>query len=133
MADGDCNALALTHDKLAERQTRAMAWAATTYGEQRVRQRRYQAFRFLEEAMELCQTQGLTLEDFVRCAEYVAARKIGDTKTEMGDVHICMDIMAENLGLSLDHCHTTALNRIQSLDPEKCRAKDDAKIAAGLI
>lgn len=129
----DCNAVSVTHEKLEERQQRAYAWATATYGPQRVSQRRYQAFRFLEEAMELCQTQGLSLEDFIRCAEYVAARQIGDTKVEMGDVHICLDIMAENLGLSLDACHTTALNRIQSLDPEKCRAKDDAKIAAGLI
>ncbi|USN15383.1 hypothetical protein KIKIMORA_02370 [Brevundimonas phage vB_BpoS-Kikimora] len=128
-----CNALELTHERLTERQERAYAWAESVYGPARVRQRRYQAFRFLEEAMELCQTQGLSLEDFVRCARYVSERKVGDTKVEMGDVRICLDIMAENLGLSLDHCHTTALNRVHSLDPEKCKTKDDAKIAAGLI
>lgn len=129
----DCNALSITHEKLTERQEKAYAWAAGVYGEQRVRARRYQAFRFLEEAMELCQTQGLSLEDFMRCAEYVSARKIGDTKTEIGDVRVCLDIMADNLGVSVDHCHTDALRRIHALDPEACRAKDDAKIAAGLI
>lgn len=129
----DCNAVEMTHDRLAARQRKAFAWAEATYGADRVKQRRYQAFRLLEEVMELCQTQGLSLEDFVRCADYVAARKVGDTREEMGDVQVCLDIMAENLGLSLDNCHTTALNRIQGLDPVKCKLKDDGKIAAGLI
>lgn len=130
---GECNTLAITHDKLAERQVRAYAWAEATYGEQLIRQRRYQAFRLLEEVMELCQTQGLSLEDFIRTGEFVSSRPVGDTKDEIGDARICLDILSENLGLSVDHCHTNALSRIQSLDPEKCRAKDAAKIAYGLI
>lgn len=129
----DCHPAEMTHDRLAARQVKAYDWAVVTYGADRVTQRRYQAFRLLEEVMELCQTQGLALEDFKRTAEYVAARKIGDTREEMGDVQICLDIMAENLGLSLDACHTTALNRIQGLDPVKCKLKDDGKIAVGLI
>lgn len=129
----DCNALALTHDKLSDRQVTAYAWAEATYGQDRVRQRRYQGFRLLEEVMELCQTQGLSLEDFIRCAEYVSSRPVGDTREELGDVHVCLDILAENLGLSLDHCHTNALLRIQSLDPDKCKAKDTLKIEYGLI
>lgn len=129
----DCNPVELTHSRLAQRQQKAHAWAVETYGADRIRQRRYQGFRLLEEVMELCQTQGMTLEDFVRCAEYVSARKVGDTKEELGDVMICLDIFSENLGLSLDACHTTALNRIQGLDPVKCKLKDDGKIAVGLI
>lgn len=129
----DCHAVEVTHERLAARQAKAYAWAMRTYGADRVVQRRYQAFRLLEEVMELCQTQGLSLEDFVRCGEYVAARKVGDTREEMGDVQVCLDIMAENLGLSLDNCHTTALMRIQGLDPDKCKLKDDGKIAVGLI
>lgn len=128
----DCNALEITHQRLQERQARAFTWARETYGP-RVENARYQAFRLLEEAMELAQTQGLGLEDFVRAAEYVSARKIGDTKTEIGDLSLCLDILAENLGLSVDSCHAGCLNRIQFLDPVKCREKDDDKIAFGLI
>lgn len=129
----DCHPAELTRERLSARQVKAYDWAVATYGADRVVQRRYQAFRLLEEVMELCQTQGLSLEDFVRCGEYVAARKVGDTREELGDVQICLDILAENLGLSLDACHTTALNRIQGLDPVKCKLKDDGKIAVGLI
>jgi len=126
------NAVDVTHTHQKGRQERAYAWALATYGE-RTKGARYQAFRFLEEAMELCQTQGLSLEDFIRTAQYVSARKVGDTKVEIGDTALCLDILAENLGLSVDSCHASCLNRIQSLDPEKCRTKDDNKVAFGLI
>lgn len=122
----------ITHEKGAERQGRAYQWAMQTYGE-RTRNRRYQAFRFLEEALELAQNQGLSFEDMVRVAKYVSDRKVGDTKVEIGDVALCLAILAENLGLSVDTCLTSCLLRIKSLDPVACRAKDDAKIAYGMI
>jgi hypothetical protein len=122
----------IARDRQAARQVRALAWATEVYGD-RVKSARYQAFRFIEEAMELAQTQGLTLADLVRTAEYVSARKVGDTKVEIGDVVFTLDILAENLGISVDGCHTTCLNRIKGLDPERCREKDAAKIAEGLI
>jgi hypothetical protein len=127
MSDAD-----ITHAKGEERAKRGYAWALDVYGE-RTKEPRYQAFRFLEEAMELAQTQGLTLDDFIRTAQYVAARKVGDTKIEIGDTRLCLDILAENLGLSVDGCYTSCLARIQFLDPDKCREKDDAKVACGLI
>lgn len=122
----------ITHAKEAERQRRAFDWALATYGE-RTRLRRYQAFRFIEEAMELAQTQGLGLDDLILAAKYVSERKVGDTKTEIGDVRVCLDIMAENLGVSVDSCHTTALSRIHGLDADRCRMKDEAKVAFGMI
>lgn len=122
----------ITHETLEGRQRRGHAWAIEVYGD-RAKGARYQAFRSLEEMMELCQTQGLTFEDFVRTARYVSDRKVGDTKTEIGDTTLCLSILAENLGLSLDSCLASTLVRVQGLDKTKARAKDDAKIAYGLI
>lgn len=122
----------VTHDRRGERAVKARRWAIAVYGE-RARGTRYQAFRFLEEALELCQTQGLTFEDMLATARYVSARKVGETQIELGDAALCLDILAENLGLSVDTAHTSCLLRIESLDPAKCRAKDDAKCQAGLI
>lgn len=122
----------VTHGKAEERQRLAYAWMLDVYGEQ-AKDRRIQAFRFLEEAMELAQTQGLSLEDFVRTAEYVSARPVGDTKTEIGDVRLCLDILAEGVGVSVDSCHTSCLMRIKALDPGKLRAKDAAKSAYGMM
>lgn len=129
MAD---NAVQITHDHLQRRQEQAYTWAMSVYGDRTVGTR-YQAFRFMEEAMELAQTQGLDLEDLILVARYVSARKVGDTKIEIGDVSLCLDILAENLGLSVDSCHADCLNRIKALDPDKCRRKDDDKIKFGLI
>lgn len=122
----------IAHEKSDERQKRGFAWALSVYGD-RVRSRRYQAFRGLEEFLELVQTQGLTLEDVIRTAEYVYERPAGDTKVEFGDVRLSLDIMAENLGVSTDGCLTSTLTRIQALDPAKCLAKDDEKCRRGLI
>ncbi len=130
---GDCNPIELSHTRAVERQQRSFAWAESVYGEEKVNSRRYQALRTLEEMVELVQTQGLTMEDVVRTAEWVFARKAGDTKTEIGDVVLSLNVMAENLGVSVDSCFTDTLNRVKSLDPEKCRVKDEAKVAFGLI
>lgn len=124
--------LSITHDRLQERQERAFRWALETYGD-RTRNARYQAFRLLEEAMELAQTQGLDFDDLVRTARWVSDRATGDTKVEVGDTAICTLIFAENLGLSFDSCLTTTMLRVKGLDPDKCRAKDDAKVKFGLI
>ncbi|UTC29664.1 hypothetical protein BAJUN_00340 [Bajunvirus bajun] len=128
----DCNVVEITHDRLNKRQASAMAWVEKIYGP-RVKGTRYQALRFLEEAMELAQTQGLSLEDFNMVGAYVASRPVGDTKVEIGDVTFCLDVLAENLGLSVDSCHTNALLRFRGRDESKALAKDDAKCAAGLI
>ena len=122
----------VTHERSDERQKRALVWAKSVYGE-RVTDRRYQAFRFLEEACELAQAQGLNFQDMLKVLAYVDERPAGETSVEIGDVLLSVDIMSENLGLSVDGCHTDTLTRIQALDADKCRAKDEAKCAAGLI
>lgn len=121
----------VAHTKSDERQQRAFAWAAGVYGESGMG-RRVLAFRGLEEFVELVQTQGLSLDDVIRTAKYVYERPPGDTKTEIGDVRLMVDIMAEGLGVSSDSCHINCLSRIQSLDPDKCRSKENAKLAYGL-
>lgn len=126
------NAADITHEHSEARAKRAFQWANDVYG-LRARNSRIVAFRMLEEAMELAQTQGLSFEDMVRVAKYVSDRRPGDTKVEIGDLRFMLDTMATNLGLSVDSCHTDTLLRVQSLDPAKCLAKDDDKIAAGLI
>lgn len=124
--------LSITHDRLQQRQERAYQWAMDTYGV-RTRLARYQAFRFLEEAMELAQTQGLNFDDVVRVARWVHERPMGDTKEEIGDTALCLLILSENLGLSFDSCLTSTLLSVRGNDPVKSRAKDDAKIKFGLI
>lgn len=122
----------IVHDRLRQRQEAAYQWALDTYGN-RALGSRYQALRYLEKAMELALTQGLTVEDFHLVGRYVANKKSGDTRGAVGDLAINLLILAENKGLSVDSCLSDSLNRINALDPDACRRKDDEKIKLGLI
>lgn len=113
-------------------QRMAFAWAVQTYGEV-AKKARYQAFRFLEEALELVQAMGLTKEDAIRTVEWVFSRSVGTVRVEVGDVRLSIDILAESQGVSSDDCYTACASRISDLDPAQMRAKEAAKIMAGLI
>ena len=110
----------------------AFAWARQTYGEV-VRQARYQAFRFIEEALELVQAMGLTRDDVERAVNWVFDRPRGDVHIEIGDVRLSIDILAQSQGISSDNDYDGCLDRISKLDPAAARAKDVRKIEAGLI
>ena len=112
-------AVQVAHDRSDGRQKAALAWAVETYGA-RARGRRYQAFRMLEEACELAQAQGLTFKDMLRVASYVDDRPAGDTPTEVGDLRLCLDILAENLGLSVVAVSLKKLMLEKGLDDERC-------------
>lgn len=120
------------YDDADERQERAHTWAQDVYGF-RVNEERYQCLRTFEEMCELIQAHGLTLEDANKVAAYVFAKKPGDPEEELGDVLLSLNIMAEVMLLSADELLDETLERVEDLDPEKCLAKDDAKIKAGLV
>jgi hypothetical protein len=109
----------------------AFAWAYQTYGEV-VRIGRYQAFRFIEECLELVQAMGLTREDVMRVVDYVFSRPVGDVRVEIGDARLCLDILSETQGLDSEQMYDDCLLRVMALDPEKTRAKDKMKIEKGL-
>lgn len=107
-------------------------WAKGVYGDV-VDGQRYQALRFLEEAMELVQSQGLSREDVNTVADYVYARSIGDESVEIGDVQICLNILSEVRGKSVVDCRVNCLTKNDGRTIEQARAKDNTKMAAGLI
>lgn len=113
-------------------QQNAFAWALQMYGE-RVRNERYQAFRFLEEACELGQAMGLTRDDLIRVVDYVMARPVGTPTVEIGDVRLTLDILGEALGIDVEAAHQECLKRVAGLDPARTREKDQKKIEAGLV
>lgn len=121
-----------THVHRAERQTWVGVWAERLFAAGS-RNRRIRALRFLEEAMELGQTQGLTFDDVVRQAQWTYGRPVGDVKQEIGGVTVSLYALAENLGVSVDGCEADELLRVKTIDPAKIQAKEAAKIAAGLL
>lgn len=98
-----------------------------------VNSRRYQAFRFLEEACELAQAEGLSEEDCLNMVRYVMSRPKGDSFVEAGDVQLTLAILLFNAGIAPQDAEKKAHLRFAGLDPLKARLKDTTKIAAGLI
>jgi len=113
-------------------QRSAFEWALDIFGPV-VRGARYQAFRLLEEALELGQALGLTREDALRTVDWVFGRPPGSVLVEIGDVRLSLDILAETQGIDCAHAYGACCLRVSELDPVKMRAKDQEKIAAGLI
>lgn len=123
-----------THAHRNGRQSWFFDWAQKAFGGE-VINRRVRAFRFLEEAMELAQTQGLTLEDVYRQANYTFAREVGEVKQEIGGVTLSLYALAENLGISVDGCEADELLRVRGATPAdyaKMAAKNALKVQAGL-
>lgn len=120
------------HEHRAKRQTWCWKWVEEVLTG-RVFNRRIQAFRTLEECMELVQTQGLSLEDVIRQAHWTYSRPVGEVKEEVGGLLLSLYTLCENLGISADGCEADEINRVKSLSPDKVRAKEAAKQAAGLF
>jgi len=79
-------------------QERTHAWALSTFGELALEPHE-RARRFLEEALELCQTQGVTHDEAHRLVDYVFERPIGEPRQELGGSMITLLLLAEVLGL----------------------------------
>ena len=112
-------------------------WALEAYGEV-VENRRYQAFRFLEEAVELIQAiraKGIefTREDFLKVWDFVMAKPPGPIGTEVGDVQITLNILAMVCYFSVATERNKCLEKLALRTPEQLRGKDKAKMDAGLI
>lgn len=123
----------LVHAERQALQQLLQGWCATTFGKEHAESRRIRALRFLEEAIELVQAQGLDHHDVAFVSDYVFGRPVGQTPQEVGGVMIALNCLCENLGLSIDTCERNEASRVLTVDPEKLRAKQALKTAEGLI
>lgn len=107
-------------------------WASQAYGDVMM-EKRYQALRFMEEASELVQVLGLTPEDIAMVVRDVYANPPGKLDIEIGDVQITTNILAMTQFRSVAECRVKCLEKLALRTPEELRAKDQAKMARGLI
>lgn len=121
----------VTHDHRARRQTWSYDWINKVLAKFNIT-RRVRAFRFLEEALELVQTQGLTLDDVIKQAAYTYGRPVGQVKEEIGATALSLYALAEDLGISVDSCEADELIRCHGLNPTKVQAKEALKREYGL-
>lgn len=124
-------AVNIAHENRTARQQAAVDWAVRVFGED-AKDRRILALRFLEEALELCQTQGLKPHDLTAVKNRVFERPAGDVKAEIGGVMVTLYCLAGNLGLDVDSCEASEIARVHTLPPEHFAKTQIEKKAQGL-
>lgn len=113
-------------------QRRTHKWALGTFGEVALRPHE-RARRFLEEALELCQTQGVSREEAHRLVDYVMDRPIGESPQELGGSMITLLLLAEVLGLSAMGEALTEQERVEQPGMrERMQAKHARKVQQGV-
>ena len=89
-------------------------WVRNTFGQKFLNDRE-RAFRFIEEALELVQSIGLSIADVAAIGNHVYDRPPGDYPDEMGGVMITLEALAEHLGVDLERQRCLEWERINSL------------------
>jgi hypothetical protein len=108
-------------------QTRVGAWMDVCFGEQIKRDRLERADRFIEEALELCQTEPTFTADRAHAlVEYVFGRTIGEPRQEVGGVRVTLAALCNAVGIDEDDAAEAELARIWT-KVDAIRAKQAAK------
>jgi len=82
-------------------QERVYAWAVECFGTAVADDMVERTFRFLEEALELSQSNGCTREQAHRLVDYVYDRPAGEAGQEVGGVMITLAVLCEAAGIDL--------------------------------
>lgn len=113
-------------------QRRTHAWALETFGPVALHPHE-RARRFLEEALELAQAQGVSAEEMHALVDYVMARPVGDEAQEVGGSMITLLLLAEIRGLDALGEALREQARVEGPGmQERMRAKHALKIQQGV-
>ena len=130
MVGGECGA-----EMSAERSSRQRVihqWAADTFGQEVAWNREERVLRFIEEAIELAQAEGLPVERLIETVRFVYAKPQGSTVREVGQVGVTLLAFCEVAGIDADIEERAEMLRVLALDREHFRARHNAKAAAGI-
>lgn len=118
-------------DAEIDRPSRFLTWAHETFGEIAL-DRRERAMRFLEEAIELAQAAGLSIEVIDKIMWRVYQRQPGDMKKEIGQALATLELLAKATGIDADAEATKEFYRVQSVPKEEWAKRHGAKVALGI-
>lgn len=107
-------------------QARVDDWLIACFGEKIARDKIERNHRFLEESLELVQSNGCTASEAHQLVDYVFNRPVGELKQEVGGVMNTLAALCLANGISMDECGETELARVWT-KVEKIRAKQAAK------
>jgi hypothetical protein len=107
-------------------QSRTHDWLLACFGQEISSDKVERNHRFLEEALELVQASGTTIEEAYRLVDYVYSRPVGEAHQEVGGVLLTLAALCSAHGLSMIDCGETELARVWT-KVEIIRAKQAAK------
>ena len=116
---------------MATRPKEFLAWAVGVFGSTATL-RDERAMRFVEEAVELAQAEGVDEETMRRNVARVYARRPGSTAKEIGQAQATLEMLAENIGLSAAGAADREFARAQAIPAEEWARRHAAKAEIGI-
>lgn len=113
------------------RQAAVYAWVKETFGSATLNTKE-RALRFIEEAIELAQAEGLSKEQTRSVLDHVYAKPPGSIESEVGGVGVTLLGYCEAKGLSAEHEEVKEADRVSNIDPAYFRERHDKKAKAGI-
>lgn len=110
------NAPAVTPSRgdIGDYQAAVGKWMVEVFGEEIAMDPLERIMRFLEEALELAQAEGMTAEEVGRVVSYVYGRDTGETCQEVGGVMVTLAAFCFRRGVDLKAAALTEFDRIDS-------------------
>lgn len=108
-----------------------LAWAVDMFGPV-AELRSERLLRFVEEAIELAHADGMEREVFNRVTNRVYSRPAGDVPKEIGQAQACLEMFAENIGLSSADEAQREWERVQGIPRTEWERRHAAKAAVGI-
>ncbi|MGY3054364.1 hypothetical protein ACVWYG_002571 [Pedobacter sp. UYEF25] len=109
-------------------QIRISKWMLICFNEKIAYDIDERSHRFLEEALELCQSVGTTKEEAILLVDYVFNRPTGETYQEVGGVMVTLGALCNAVGKNMEDCALTEIERIESPEVmERIRVKQQSK------
>lgn len=107
-------------------QERSRLWLEATFNIEYAEDKHSRNLRFLEEALELVQSTGLSKEACLQLVYYVFSRPIGETPQEVGGVMTTLSCLCTANKVDMMNAAETELSRCW-LNQEKIKAKTALK------
>jgi hypothetical protein len=109
-------------------QSRVEPWMLACFGHKISADKKERNHRFLEEALELVQSNGCTKQEAHLLVDYVYGRKEGEINQEVGGVMVTLAALCLANGVNMHECGEKELERIwgmvdQIRDKQACKPK----------
>jgi hypothetical protein len=115
-----------------QRQIDGTAWAYKCFPRDEVDSLPQRGLRFVEEAIELCQTLLVPQQKILAALVHVYSKPIGVASQELGGAGLTLLVLASAMHVSADRAEELELDRVRALPPSHFKMRNDAKNAAGL-